>query len=75
VQIGELAQRPEVLAQVTDGPFDFPFLPSAGRIAGMRNEVVFADEAEKARMKADDPSVMFGYGGGEVLCAAIRYVE
>jgi hypothetical protein len=31
VQIGELAQRPEVLAQVTEGVFDFPFShPLAG---------------------------------------------
>jgi hypothetical protein len=68
VQIGELAQRPEVLAQVTDGAFDFSFLPSAGRIAGVRIEVVvFAGEAREARMEADDPAIMFSYGGGEIV--------
>ena len=33
----------------------------------MRNEVVFAGEAKEARMKADDPAVMFGHGGSEVV--------
>ena len=75
VQIGELAQRPEVLPKVADGSFDFSFLPSAGRIAGVRIEVVFAGEAKEARMKADDPSVMFGYDRSQVLCAAICNVE
>src|SRR5712691_1590688 len=67
MQIGELAQRPEVLPQVTDGAFDFPFFPSAGRIAGVRIEVVFTGEAEEARMKAHQPAVMFGYGGGQIV--------
>ena len=75
MQIGELAQRPEVLAQVTYGAFDFSFFPSAGRITGVRDEAIFAGEAEKAGMKADDPAVMFGYGGSQVLCAAICNVE
>src|ERR1700691_3878139 len=67
VQIGELAQRPEVLPQVTDGAFDFPFFPSDGRIAGGRIEVVLPSEAEEARIKAHQPAVMFGYGGGQII--------
>jgi len=33
----------------------------------VRNEVVFTGKAEEARMKADDPAVMFGNGGGKVV--------
>ena len=67
VQIGELAQRPEVLAQVTDGAFDFPFLPAACGIAGVRDKAIFTSKAEEARMKADQTSVMFGHGCGQVV--------
>ena len=67
VQIGELAQRPEVLAKVPDGAFHFSFFPAAGRIAGTRIEAVFASEAEKARKKADQAAIMFGHGGGQIV--------
>lgn len=33
----------------------------------MRIEAVFTGEAEKARMKADDPTVMFGNCGGQIV--------
>jgi len=33
----------------------------------VRDEAIFAGEAEKAGMKADDPAVMFGYGGSQVV--------
>ncbi len=67
VQIGELAQRPEVLSQISDGALDFPFFPSAGRIAGVRKEIIFAGEAEEAWVKADDPAVMFGDSCGQIV--------
>ena len=35
MQIGELAQGPEVLTQVSDSAFDFSFFPAAGLVAGM----------------------------------------
>ena len=67
VQIGELAQRPEVLAEIADGAFDFAFFPAAGRIAGARVEAVFASEAEEAREKTDQATIMFGDSGGQVV--------
>ena len=48
-QIGEGAQRPEVLAHIADGAFDFSFFPSRRDMTGARNEVVFAGEGEEAR--------------------------
>jgi hypothetical protein len=80
VQIGELAQRPEVLSQITDGAFDFSFFPSAGWIAGVRIEAVLTGEAEEARVKADDPAIMFGNGGrqiivGDLTCHATQFGE
>jgi hypothetical protein len=60
VQIGEVTKRPEVLTHVPNaGAFHFPFLPSAGLIAGPRVEVELAGEAEKARMESNQPSIMF----------------
>jgi hypothetical protein len=75
VQIGELAQRPEVLAKISDGALDFSFFPAAGRIAGMREEAVFTGEGEESRKETDETTVVLDDGGGQILCAAIRYVE
>jgi hypothetical protein len=75
VKIGELAQRPEVLMEVSNGAFDFSLFPSAGGIAGSWEEAVFASESEEAWMEADQATVMFGDRRREVLCAAVRYVE
>ena len=67
VETGELAQRPEVLAKITDGSFDLSFFPAAGGIAGVRNEAVFTGEAEKTRQKTDKPAIVLGNGGGEII--------
>ena len=76
VQVGELAQRPEILAHVSDAAaFHFSFFPATGRIAGTRDEVVFAGECQETRMEAHQAAIMFGDGRGQVLCAAVRYVE
>jgi hypothetical protein len=45
VQIGELAQRPEVLAKISDGALDFSFFPAAGGIAGMREKAELTGES------------------------------
>jgi hypothetical protein len=75
VQIGELAQGPEVLAEITDGAFDLPLFPAAGRIAGMGKEAMIAGKAEEAREKTDQTAIVFDNGGGQVLCAVICNVE
>ena len=68
VQVGELAQRPEILAHVSDGAaFHFPFLPAAGRIASPRDEVVFAGERQEARVEAHQAAIMFGDSRGQVV--------
>jgi hypothetical protein len=68
VQIGELAQRPEVLADVSDAAaFHFSFFPAAGRIAGPRVKVVFAGEGQEARIEAHQAAIMFGDGGGQIV--------
>jgi len=67
VKIGELTQWPEVLAEVTDGAFDFSLFPSTRRIAGSRVETVLAREAEKARKKTDQLAIMFCDRGGKVV--------
>jgi hypothetical protein len=67
VKVGELAQGPEVLPEITDGAFDLAFFPTTGRIAGSRVKTIFPSEAEKARQKTDQASVMFSDRGGEIV--------
>src|SRR3954452_2976865 len=67
VEIGELAQGPEVLAEITDGTFDLAFFPTTGRVAGPRVKTIFASEAEKAWKKTDQASVMLGNRSGEIV--------
>jgi hypothetical protein len=74
-EVGELAQWPEALAHIADSSLDFTFFPARGWIAGARIETVFTGEAEEARLKTDEASVVFGDSGCKILCAAIRYVE
>ena len=38
-EIGEGAQRPEVLAHISDGAFDLTFLPGRGDMTGARDEI------------------------------------
>ena len=66
-QIGEGAQRPEVLAHISDGSFDFAFFPGRRDVTGARNETVFAREGEKARIEADQVAIVFGDGGGQII--------
>ena len=76
VQVGELAQRPEILAHVSDAAaFHFSFFPATSLIAGPRDEANFAGECQEARMEAHQTAIMFRYGRGQILCAAFRYVE
>src|SRR5664280_168122 len=68
VQIGELAQRPEILAHVSDAAaFHFSFFPTTSLIAGTRDEVKFAGEGQETRVEAHQAAIMFGYGGGQIV--------
>jgi len=67
VKIGELTQRPEVLTEIAEGPFDFALFPSARRIAGSRKEAVFTGAGEKAWKKAHEAAVMFGDRRSQVV--------
>ena len=67
MQIGELAQGPEILPEVPDSAFDFSFFPAAGGIAGMREETIFAGEAQESREKTDEASIVFGNGSGQII--------
>ena len=68
VQISELAQRPEILAHVSDtAAFHFSFLPATSLIAGPRDEVVFAGECQETRMDAHQAAIMFRYGRGQIV--------
>ena len=73
-QIGEGAQRPEVLAHITDGSFDFAFLPSRRYVTGARNETAFASESEEARVEVDQVAIVFGDGGSEIVVPVSRLV-
>ena len=67
VEIEELAQRPEVLTDVTDAAFHFSLFPAARLIAGARIEVELTGKGQKARIEANQSSIMFGDGGGEIV--------
>src|ERR1035438_7691018 len=68
VQVGEFAQRPELLAPLSDASaFHFPLSPAGSRIASPRDEVVFAGERQEARVEAHQAAIMFGHGGGQVV--------
>jgi hypothetical protein len=41
--------------------------PAAGRIAGSRDEVVFASECEETWVESHQAAIMFGHGGGQVV--------
>jgi hypothetical protein len=71
VQIGELAQGPEVLAEITDGAFNLAFFPAAGSIAGMGKESLIAGKGEESREKTDQTAIVFDNGGGQVIVNAI----
>ncbi len=74
-QVGDLAPRPEVLAQVADaGPLHFSLLPGRGHMTGARHKAVFAGEGKKARMEADQVAFVLGHRGGQVVVGQLaRY--
>jgi hypothetical protein len=79
-EIGERAQRPEVLAHISDGAFDFTFLPGCGNMAGARDEIILAGEGEEARVEPHQVAFMFGNCRGEIIkpqfaCAAAQDLE
>jgi len=54
VEVEEIAQRPEVLTDVTDATaFHFSLLPATGLIAGARVEVELTGKGQEARVKAN----------------------
>ena len=80
MQIGKLAQRPEVLTEVSDGAFDLTFFPAAGRIARMREKTMITGEAEESREKTNEAAIVFGDGGGQIIvsdfaCHAAQHIE
>ncbi len=67
MQIGELTQRPEVLAGIADGALHFAFFPTRRQIAGPRVEAIFAGEGEKARKKTDQAAIVLGHGSSQIV--------
>ena len=60
-QIGEAAQRPEIMTEIADaGFFHFAFFPGGARIAGSRIEVVLAGKSQEARVEANQTAVVLG---------------
>ena len=45
----------------------FPFSHPLAGLQACGKEVVFTGEAEEARKKADQPAIMFGNGGGQIV--------
>ena len=67
-QVFELAQGPEVLAEVGNAAaFDFAFLPGRSHMAGARVEVVVAGEGEKTRVETHQLAFMLGHGGKQIV--------
>src|SRR5438045_2401823 len=68
VEVEEIAQRPEVLPDVTDATaFHFPLLPATRLIAGTRVKVELAGNGQEARIETNQSSILFGDGGGQVV--------
>jgi hypothetical protein len=54
VEVEEIAQRPEVLTDVTDATaFHFPLLPATRLIAGARVKVELTGKGQEARVEAN----------------------
>src|SRR5947209_6725744 len=67
-QVGEGAQRPEILAQVSDaGALDLAFLPGRGHMAGTRQETELTGKSQKARMKPHQVAFVFRHGRSEIV--------
>jgi len=67
-EVGKLAERPEVLAEIADAPaFDLAFFPARRRVAGSGKKATLAGEAQEARIKADQSSNMLGDDGQKIV--------
>ena len=70
-EIGKLAERPEVLADIADASaFDLAFFPARRRVAGAGKEATLAGEAQKARIEADQGTHVFGDDGQKIVVPA-----
>src|SRR6516164_2773573 len=68
VQIGELPQRPEILAGVSNpAAFYLSFFPATGWVAGLGHEIVFARESQETGMEAHQVAIVLGHGTGEIV--------
>ncbi len=66
-EIGKRAERPEVLAHISDGTFDLTFFPSRSDMAGAWDETTFAGKGEKAWVEPYQAAFVFGYGSREII--------
>src|SRR5664279_2817588 len=68
VEVEEIAERPEVLTDVTDATtFYFSLFPSTRLIAGAWVKVELTGKGQEARIEAHQSSIVFGDGGGQVV--------
>src|SRR5205814_5616064 len=67
MQIGELTQRPETLARIPDGTLNYSLFPTCRHIAGSRIKAVFAGEGEKARKETNQPAIVLGDSGRQIV--------
>jgi hypothetical protein len=71
-QVSELAEGPEVLADIADAtPLDFAFFPGGAHMTSPGVKVVLASEGQKAGIEADDLAVMLEDGAQEVVIGSL----
>jgi hypothetical protein len=66
-QVREGAQRPEILADIADGPLHFSFFPGRRDMTGSGNEIKFASEGEEAGVEPQQVAFMFGDCRGKIV--------
>ena len=67
-QIGEVTQRPEVLANISDSAtLHFSFFPRGGYVTGARIKAELAGETQETGIVSDQVAVMFHDGGREII--------
>lgn len=67
MQIGEVPQRPETPARIAYGALHFSLFPTCPWIAGFRIKAIFASKGEKARQETNQPAIVFGNGGRQII--------
>jgi hypothetical protein len=67
MQVSEVSQRPETLARIADGALHFSFLPTCRHVASFRIETVFAGKGEKPWKETDQPAIVLGDSGREIV--------